>query len=235
MAFKKMIKSWTYLLLWFFLVACSSGGEKAASNEEVGHSEHMDIPNITDLKELGIDESTGIPSGLRVGDKAPGFGARDISGEPFDLYSVLNDNPVVLIFYRGKWCPVCNRHMAAISDSVNQISQLGARVIAVTPELREHAQEFTNNTNLKFPVISDPGNNIMDAFKVTFKVTPEYEEKVANSHAVRISENNGTGEAFLPVPATYIIDKEGTITYAQFDLNFYRRATVKEIVAALRP
>ncbi len=186
------------------------------------------------LASLGVDESFVVPAGLNLGAKAPGIGARDLSGNAIDLYTVLKEGPVVMVFYRGKWCTYCNKFMSNLNDSLPLIKHLGATVIAVTPEKRSNSEEMTEKNNLKFPIISDPGHNIMNAFDVTFKVNEEYSKKVSSMHGVRIAENNGTSEEFLPVPATYIISQDGTIIYRHFDFNFRKRAPISEVLEFLK-
>lgn len=183
--------------------------------------------------DFGIDPEKGVPVGLKLGEKAPGFAGRDIYGEPFDLYGVLKDQPVVLLFYRGNWCPYCSKQMTDLKDSLQLILNKGARVVAVTPEMKAEALALTEKSGLHLSIIPDAGANIMDAFNVTFSVTEDYQMKVAEGHGKTIAANNGQSEAKLPVPATYIIDKEGTVRYVHFDLNYRNRATSKEILHAL--
>ncbi len=215
-------------VLLIFTLGCSTG-----STSEKTEGEENESPISIDPGSFGIDMIEGLPEGLAAGTKAPGFAGRDQNGESFDLYSRLREGPVVLVFYRGKWCPVCNRYMSAFNDSVNYILQKGAQVVAVTPELRSNAKEFASATGTEFPIISDPSNTIMDAFGVTFRVTDSYVDKIEKSKSVNIAENNGSEDSSLPIPATYIIDQTGNINFVHFDLNYRNRASVAEILANL--
>lgn len=219
------------ILALAMITACSTSGNKAAEEDP---SEVTSAETANDPASFGIDTSAELPAGLTPGNKAPGFAGRDISGQSFDLYSELRNGPVVVMFYRGKWCPVCNRYMSAFNDSIQYITQRGARVVAITPELPSNAREFATNTGSEFSIISDPTHTIMDAFDVTFTATEEYQEKTLNNHGVSIMENNGGREAVLPVPATYVIDGTGSIIYSHFDLNYRNRASVSQILEALR-
>ncbi|MDH5603360.1 MAG: AhpC/TSA family protein [Cyclobacteriaceae bacterium] len=211
--------------------ACSTGSEEKSNEQETENV--LTPPVITNLADLGIDESAGVPTGLQIGAKAPGFAARDTQGTPFDLYSVLLDGPVVLVFYRGKWCNYCNQYLSNLGDSAKYILEKGATLVVVTPELKDNALEMAEKTKTSLRVISDPGNNIMDVFKVTFKVTDQYVEDIEKKHGVNIALNNGNPVPRLPVPATYIIGNQGDITYVHFDLNYGKRAFVSEILRFL--
>ena len=211
-----------------FTVACTSGTESETSQEKEKSIVAMDTVS------LGIDTDAKVPQGLQVGSKAPGFAGRDNNGQSFDLYTNLKKGPVILKFYRGKWCPICNSHMSAFNDSVQYILQKGAQIVAITPELPPNSNEFAENTATEYPIISDPTNTIMNAFDVTFKVTDEYVAKIENSKGVNIAENNGNDNSYLPVPATYIIGQNGTIEFVHFDLNYRNRASVKEILEYLK-
>lgn len=217
-----------FTVLVIVLSACNTG--KIDGDEKPAD---INTPPPT-LQELGIDDSMEVPEGLSVGSSVPGIGARDLEGKPIDLYTLLKESPVVLIFYRGKWCPHCNKYMANIQDSVALLRHTGAKVIAITPETRANAKEMTANNALKFPIISDPGRNIMNAFKVTYKVNHEYSEKIKAGKGFSIAENNGTSEEYLPVPATYIINSEGKIVYRHFDLNYRKRPNVSELLQVLK-
>lgn len=214
-------------LIWLVLIlalvtVCTPNSEESKSVAKVD----ADISP----EKFGIDGSKGVPIGLTQGSRAPAFSSRANDGSSFDLYSELQRGPVVILFYRGKWCPSCNRHMSHFNDSVNFILEKGAKVIAITPELRKNAGEFAMNTNTKFPIISDPTNTIMNAFGVSYSVTEKYETSIKSSKGVSISENNGSEEAKLPVPATYVIGQDGYIKYSHFDLNYRNRASVTNIL-----
>ena len=97
------------------LMAC---GQTQENTGDTSTQAAIEPVTPVDPYDFGIDAERGVPTGLEVGSKAPGFAGRDNTGESFDLYTNLRNGPVVLVFYRGKWCPVCNRHMSAFRDSV---------------------------------------------------------------------------------------------------------------------
>jgi peroxiredoxin len=185
--------------------------------------------NGQNFDKWGVDTSVNIPSGLPLHQQAPNFQGIDQNGEKLELYSITKSQPVVLIFYRGNWCPVCNRYLKRYQDSLQFIEQEGAKVIAITPEAPVEAKETNSQLNAGFSIISDQNDQIMQQYKVTFKVTEQYLDRV--SHLVNnMAKNNQQENAYLPVPATYIINQENEIIYRQFDINYRKRATVKEMI-----
>ncbi|RMG86977.1 MAG: AhpC/TSA family protein [Bacteroidetes bacterium] len=186
-----------------------------------------------ELFQFGIDTTAEIPHGLRAGAKAPIFRGEDQNGHPVSLKNLLSSGPVVLIFYRGQWCGVCNKYLSSIADSLDMIREKGATVIAVAPELAENAKKTVEKTGLAIPVIRDADLRIMKAYGVAFKVNEDYQNKIVNYAKNSIAAMNGMDEAWLPVPATYIINPSGTIGYAFFDYNYRNRLPVAEILESL--
>ena len=176
----------------------------------------------------GIETSgSNIPHGLKVGDKAPDFTGYDQTGKQVELKKLLEKGPIILFFYRGKWCPVCSRYLNNYQDSLKVLTDQGFTVVAITPESIENVEQTVKLHNLTFTVIYDCQEKIMKDYEVMFSVTKAYQEKIKSSYSIDIAENNGRDAARLPVPATYIINKDGFIVAVQFDPDFKNRASVK--------
>lgn len=195
----------------------------------IGVAAFSQVPNPISF---GIS-SDAVPVGLKKGQKAPDFTLKTAEGKNFNLYTKLKSNPVVLIFYRGYWCPVCNRYLSAYQDSLHLITQKGVDFIAVTPETYENVEKTREKTNADFKILSDPDGKIMIAYQLNFKVTTDYQKMIETKLHASIAKTNGQDEASLPVPATFIINKYGTIVYQQFDLDYHKRASVAEILRNL--
>ena len=172
------------------------------------------------------------PKGLATGGIAPQFKAMDQFGKAFDLEDQLKHGPVVLMFYRGHWCKYCNRQLEELSDSLAFIIEKGASIVTVSPEVMEFVDETSKKFNDSFRIISDSDMEIMNAYKVSFKV-----EKATNTKykvwGIKLDEFNGENGANLPVPATYIINQDGTIKYVFFNENYKKRISVKTILMNL--
>jgi peroxiredoxin len=177
---------------------------------------------------FGIETSgSDIPHGLKVGDKAPDFTGYDQTGKQVELKKLLEQGPIILFFYRGKWCPVCSRYLNNYQDSLKVLTDQGFNVVAITPESIENVEQTVKLHNLTFTVIYDCQEKIMKDYEVMFSVTKAYQEKIKSSYSIDIAENNGRDAARLPVPATYIINRDGIVVAVQFDPDYKNRASVK--------
>ncbi|MTI32189.1 peroxiredoxin-like family protein [Xanthovirga aplysinae] len=172
------------------------------------------------------------PQGLKEGNKAPLFEGINQKGQKINLQEQLKKGPVVLMFYRGAWCPYCNKQLSQLQDSLQFITERGARVIAVSPELPEKIDETIKKTDATFHIIHDKKLAIMDAYDVSFEVENQMVKKYMN-WGIDIEASNGDNGANLPVPATYIIDQNGNISYVFFDPDYKKRASVQEIIENL--
>jgi len=177
---------------------------------------------------FGIETiNSNLPAGLKPGDKAPYFTGYDQAGKTVDLKMLLEKGPIVLFFYRGIWCPVCSRYLNNYQDSLNIITDQGFSVVAITPESIEYVEQTVKMHKITFTVIYDCQEKIMNDFNVMFSVTKAYQDKILSSLSTDIAKNNGHDPAHLPVPATFIINKQGIITAVQFDPDYQKRASVK--------
>lgn len=172
------------------------------------------------------------PEGLFINSKAPDFRAKDQSGLEIHLKSLLKKGKVVLLFYQGQWSPYCNNELRRFNDSLQQIIAKGATLVAVTPEKPESIMKTIEKTSASFSILSDEGLKIMKAYDVAYEVDENTLTRYRNT-GINLEGNNGKNGNFLPVPATYIIDKESTITYRYFEPNFKKRPSIKEILQNL--
>ena len=183
--------------------------------------------------DYGMDTTQTLPVGLEVGSKAPKFKTTDIDGNAIVMKDLLKQGPVVIIFYRGEWCPVCNRYLAELNNSLPEIKEKGATVLVISPEMKVHVQKTKENSSSDFVFVSDPGSKICESYDVLFTVTEAYQKKINTKFDKDIAEFNGQDVAKLPVPATYVINQEGEIVYKQFEYNYRNRASGSDILEAL--
>lgn len=172
-------------------------------------------------------------TGLKSGVTAPEFSAMDNSGKKLDLQALLKKHKsVVLFFYRGQWCPYCNKHIQQLQDSLQVLTSKGAYIIGVTPETGENINKTIEKTHASFSIIQDKDYKIMKAYDVKYVMDAGMVGKY-KSHGVDLEQNNGNTDHVLPVPATYIINKTGKITYVQFDKDYRKRPSVAAIAKEL--
>lgn len=172
------------------------------------------------------------PEGLFIASKAPDFKGKDQNGNEIRLKDLVKKGKVVLVFYRGEWCPYCNRELSRLQDSISFITEKGATVIAVSPEKPESVAKTVEKTKASYSVIHDEGLKIMKAYDVEFEMQDNTVTQYRNT-GIDIEKINGNNGKYLPVPAIYVIDKESTITYRFFEPNYKKRPSVAEILKQL--
>ncbi len=171
--------------------------------------------------------------GLQVGSKAPVFTAIDADNSKFVLDDALKSGPVVLIFYRGYWCPFCNKHLGQVQDSLKLITEKGATVIAISPQKPEYLGKMAEKTKAEFTLLYDEGYKIADAYDVTF--TPESKQLFVYNVMLnaKLKKTQSDDTQRLPIPATYIINQDGIIIWRQFNPDYKKRSSVIEILKHL--
>ncbi len=170
------------------------------------------------------------PKGLAVGTTVENFTAIDSKSTTYNLETALENGPVVLIFIRGQWCPVCNRHMSLMQDSLQYIYGKGASLIVVSPDKPEFIEKTIEKTDAEFTILYDESQKISDYFDVTFN--PDGETKLMYNTVLgaKLKEAHTDDSERLAVPATFIIGKDKKIVWRQFDFDYKNRSTVKEII-----
>ncbi len=172
------------------------------------------------------------PEGLFIGSKAPDFKATDQNGQEVRLKDLLKKGKVVLVFYRGQWCPYCNKALSRLQDSLSLITEKGATLVAVSPEKAENIDKTVEKTKATYSVLHDKDLKIMKAYDVEFEVPENTVTRYRNA-GIDIGKSNGDNGNFLPVPAVYIIDKESTVTYRFFEADYKKRPSVKDLLDKL--
>ncbi|VAX00051.1 AhpC/Tsa family protein GSU0066 [hydrothermal vent metagenome] len=170
---------------------------------------------------------------LKIGDDAIDFTLPNAAGEQKKLSNMLQQGPIVLSFYRGGWCPYCNLQFKALNDILPEIKQLGANLIGVSPETPDSSMSTVEKHQLQFEVLSDIGNNIADKYGLVMtvieKMRPYYLQWGFDIPAL-----NGDDSYQLPVPATYIIDRNQKITECYVNKNYTERMEPSDIISALK-
>jgi len=173
-----------------------------------------------------------MPQGIGVNDKAPVFTAKDQNGKKISLKDELKNGAVVVVFYRGQWCPYCNKQLNALQDSLGFIKEKGATLIAVSPEKPANISKTVAKTKATYSVLFDDGLKIMKSYDVAFSVDSTTIEKY-KKFGIDFYDANGSNGATLPVPAVYIINKDGIIIFKHFDPDYRKRVSVQEILSHL--
>ena len=179
-------------------------------------------------------QALDVLKGLQVGDDASLFHLENQDEEVVYLEDKLKEGPVVLVFYRGQWCPICNRHLGRFQDSLSLINNLDASVIAVSPEQPEYLYAMKEKVDLEFDLLYDQGYFVASEYGLLFDPGESLRNRYNKLLNANFEEAHQDERGLLPIPATFIIGQNGKILWRQFDPNYKNRSSVIEIIDALK-
>ncbi len=182
---------------------------------------------VKEIKESGILEQA-----IHEGQMAPDFSLPDIKGDTVRLSDLLKSGPVVIIWYRGGWCPYCNLQLRAMTKVAPQIKSLGATLVAISPQLPDSSISTAEKDTLNFTVLSDVGNRVASEYKIVYTI-PEVMLEKLQGH-LDLAGYNGSDSTQLPLAVTYIVDTTGTVRYAFLSADYRVRAEPSVIVSELQ-
>ncbi|MFD8767215.1 peroxiredoxin-like family protein [Streptomyces mirabilis] len=169
---------------------------------------------------------------VNVGANAPSFTLPSATGQALTLDELLAEGPVVLTFYRGAWCPYCNIALRALQQHHDAITARGARLVAISPQIPDESLSLAEKHELTFDVLSDVGSDTAKQYGLAFDL-PDDLAAVYERLGIDLDRANGGHTRTLPLPATYIIDRQGTIRWAFVNTDYTTRAEPADILAAL--
>jgi len=171
--------------------------------------------------------------GLKVGTKAPDFTLTNADGKPVNLYSQLKKGPVILVFYRGAWCPFCNLHLHVLQKNIKQFKKYNATLIAVTPQKPDASAKQIKAKAYPFEVLSDLHDKVMKQYGLYYKV-PDELISLYKRKGLDIEQYNGKGRVAIPIPGTYVIAKDGVIKAAHAEHDYKQRMEPATIISVLK-
>ena len=197
------------------------------------------IPTYSDLfdadTEVLVGEGVGM-DGPKVGDIAPDFELPDALGRTVRSIDLRATGPLVINFYRGNWCPYCNLELRTLQRHLPQITDLGASLVAISPQIPDQSLTTAEKNELAFPVLSDVGNVVARRFGLVFALA-EHLRPIYTELGIDLPKFNGTNTFELPVPGTFIIDRNAVIQAVHVDADYKKRmepARILEVLTDLR-
>jgi peroxiredoxin len=182
---------------------------------------------VEELKQSGIAERE-----LQPGSEAPSFELPDRNGKIVRSADLLATGPLVICFFRGRWCPFCVGQMEAMNAIYSQIQGSGASLVAISPQTVHQTDFMADQHKLRFPLLSDAGSNVARTFGVVYPV-PDYQQEVYRRVFVNLPFVNGDDGWELPIPATYVLSREGSVLYVSADPDYTDRPEPTEIASFL--
>ena len=193
-------------------------------------------PGRAELYDAKVEEllrTFPIGATLKTGDQAPDFTLPDALGRRCSLFEQLRNGPAVVTFYRGGWCPYCNLQLRAYQQALEEITAVGGRIIAISPQLPDGSLSTVEINQLSFDVLSDVGDQVARSFGLVYAL-PEELRAALRSNNKALPDINGDDSWELPLPATYVIAPDRRIALAEIELDYRERLEPEAIVGALR-
>jgi peroxiredoxin len=189
-----------------------------------------------DLFATGIEDRA-----LKVGDTAPEFTLTDaLTRKPVSSTDLLSLGPVVVNFFRGRWCPYCVTELECWRELVPEVRRRGALLVAISPQTVRHNDFMLQQHAIPFPLLSDPGAKVAERFGIAYTVPQEfrtyYQSILVNipHNNAGLSYHNATEESWrLPLPATFVIGRDGKIGFAEANADFRVRPEPADVLQAL--
>lgn len=169
---------------------------------------------------------------LRVDDQAPDFVLQNIDGHQINLSEKLQQGAVLLSFYFGSWCPYCSLELRAYQELLPKIKALGSSIVAISPQTPDASRKTALRNSLSFDLLSDKHCQVARDYGIVFEVSDLLKQLyIELGHA--LPDYNGTEDWLLPVPATFIIDRQQQIVLAHIDVDYSKRYEPTEAIAIL--
>lgn len=169
---------------------------------------------------------------LPIGAQAPSFELNDHNGKLVSSASLLTKGRLVVCFIRGRWCPFCVGQMEAMNLIAPEIQNLGASLVAISPQTVQQSYFMHDQHKLRFPLLSDAGNTVAHKFGVGYQV-PDYQQALYKRVFVNLPHVNGDESWELPIPATFILDRDGTVLHALANEDYTERPEPTQILQIL--
>ena len=183
---------------------------------------------IAELKEKHLAANI-----LAVGAEAPAFELQDLNGKLVSSADLLSKGRLVICFFRGRWCPFCVGQLEAMNLILPQIEQAGASLLAISPQTTQQSFFMADQHKLRFPLLSDAGNEVARRCGVVYRVADE-QRAIYRRAFINLPFANGDDSWELPIPATFIFNRDGTVLYAAASEDYTERPEPVDILSALK-
>jgi peroxiredoxin len=169
----------------------------------------------------------------RLGDPMPPFAMPDEKGHIVTLDDLLSEGPLAMTFHRGHWCPYCRINTRALAEAQAQIASDGANMAAIMPERQQFAAMLKSEGGMRYPVLTDIDNGYALSLNLAIWVGDEM-QRILESGGRKVPEYQGNQAWVMPIPATFVVGRDGLITARFIDPDYRKRMTIEDLIVALR-
>ena len=170
---------------------------------------------------------------LAVGSAAPDAALTALDGSPTQLAAVLGGKPTILVFFRGGWCPYCQRQLASLQAAQTALRAEGYQLVAISPDSPTNMIKATAEAALTYPLLCDTGMQAIRRYGLAFALDAPTLAKY-KGYGITLQPTPDTGASLLPVPAVFLIDAKGNVLYRHFDPDYTQRLDPDKLLAAAR-
>ena len=170
----------------------------------------------------------------KVGDKLDNTEFLDINSNKVKLYDYFKDNNFLVInFYRGAWCPYCNLELKALQTILKELKQLNSSLIAISPQTPDNSLTTKEKNELEFEVLSDIGNKVAKDIGLVFSLADEL-KPIYEKFGIDIPKSNNDDSFNLPMPATFVLNKNAEIIFSFIDEDYTKRCEPQDIIDVIK-
>ncbi len=179
-----------------------------------------------------VKEQAGDIEPLAVGAMVPDVNLVDLSGDEVTLHDVLDNEPAVLILFRGGWCPYCTRHLAALMDIMPVLEERGYSLYGISPDTRDSMRTAAGQKDISIELFSDASFEATKSFGLAFRLDDATLAKY-DEYGISLTPDPASGDTILPVPAVFIVDAEGRVQFTYTNPDYKERLSPEKILEAV--
>jgi peroxiredoxin len=179
-----------------------------------------------------VSDTDAVKNALKAGAKMPVFKLKDATGKTVGSDELLKQGNLVIVFYRGSWCPFCNLYLRNLQKNLPQIKGAGGNLVAISVENPDNSLNVAKKNELDFTVLSDPNLTLARKFGIVYQMPKETDE-LYKSRGLNVAKHNEMERAELPLSATYVVNRKGEIVYSFLEADYKKRAEPQTIIETL--
>lgn len=206
-------------------------GERLQAYAAAGRDFFPAYSEAVDRLVARVHENGGGENAPRPGEPMPPFVLPDETGRLVTLPSLISKGPVIVMFYRGHWCPYCRLNVNAVIRARDEIAALGGQIVAIMPETQKYAERFKSDSDASFPVLTDLDNGYALSLNLAIWLGTEIQQLLSY---LDLSDFHGNDGCMLPIPATFVVGRDGLVKARFVDPDFRKRMEIDDLLAAVR-
>ena len=207
-------------------------GERLQAYAAAGRDFFPAYSEAVDRLVARVHENGGGENAPRPGEPMPPFMLPDETGRLVSLPSLISKGPVIVMFYRGHWCPYCRLNVNAVIRARDEITELGGQIVAIMPETQKYSERFKSESGAPFPVLTDLDNGYALSLNLAIWLGSAIQKLL--SPMQDMPSFHGNEGWVLPIPATFVVGRDGIVKARFVDPDFRKRMAIDDLIAALK-